>query len=118
MNNAHSSNAQFLSTVPPITIQVRDNGTTPIAGQSYTLTCDLGSTVTTYPHTLSYQWLKDNGTQTQVGTGHSSISFHTLTLSDSGNYTCVVTVSSTSLKEDKEFRSTPYFFDVPSKKNI
>ena len=73
------------------------------------------NTVSTYPNTLSYRLIKNNGTQTEVGAYSSSISFSTLTISNSGQYTCIVTVSSTSLKQDKEFRSSPFSVDVFSK---
>ena len=101
--------------MPPIEVEIRSNGTLPIAGQNTTLICNAMSAITDYSHTLTFRWLKNNRTQTRVGRSSSSISFPLLTLSDSGQYTCVVTVKSTSLKEDKEARSLPFSLDVLSK---
>ena len=61
-------------------------------GQSYSLTC--GVTVTGAANlTITYQWTKNNGTQTQVGTDRV-LSFSPLRLSDAGRYTCQATVIS------------------------
>ena len=64
-------------------------------GQSgYSLIC--GVTVTgadTGNPSITYQWTKNNGTQTQVGADRV-LSFSPLRLSDAGRYTCQATVSS------------------------
>ena len=41
---------------------------------------------------ITYQWTKNNGSQTQVGTNRV-LSFSPLRLSDAGQYTCQATVS-------------------------
>ena len=60
----------------------------------YSLTCDVTGDEN-LSSTRTYQWTMDNGTtQTQVGTNSNSLSFSSLSLSDAGQYTCSVTVSS------------------------
>jgi hypothetical protein len=64
-----------------------------VLGQSgYSLSCDVTVTGTANP-SITYQWTKNNGTQTQVGTD-SVLSFSPLRLSDTGQYTCQATISS------------------------
>ena len=55
-----------------------------------TLTCEV--TVDASLNSITYQWSKNNGTQTQVGTDRV-LSFSPLRLSDAGRYTCQATVS-------------------------
>ena len=55
----------------------------------YSLTCDATVTGTANP-SITYQWTKNNGTQTQVGTDRV-LSFSPLRLSDAGRYTCQAT---------------------------
>ena len=60
-------------------------------GQSgYYLTCGVTGAVNS---SITYQWTKNNGTQTQVVTD-SVLSFSPLKLSHAGRYTCQATVSS------------------------
>ena len=62
-------------------------------GQSgYSLTCGVEVTGMENP-SITYQWIKNNGTRTQVGTDRV-LSFSLLRLSDAGQYTCWATVSS------------------------
>ena len=63
-------------------------------GQSgYSLTCNVNGAENP---SVTYQWTKNNGTQTQiqVGTDSQVLSFSSLRLSDAGLYTCQATVSS------------------------
>ena len=64
-----------------------------VLGQSgYSLTCDVTVTRTTNA-SITYQWTKNNGTQTiQVGTDRI-LSFSPLRLSDAGQNTCLATFS-------------------------
>ena len=56
----------------------------------YSLTC--GATVTGAGNpSITYQWTKNNGTQTQIGTD-KVLSFSPLRLSDAGRYTCQAAV--------------------------
>ena len=52
---------------------------------SYSLTCNVA--VDASLNSITYQWTKNNGTQTQVGTDRV-LSFSPLRLSDAGQYTC------------------------------
>ena len=62
-----------------------------VLGQNgYSLTCDV-TIIGTINASISYQWTKNNGTQTiQVGTDQV-LSFSPLKLSDAGQYTCQAT---------------------------
>ena len=64
-----------------------------VAGQGYALICSLSGVENLNP-IITYQWIKNNGTQIQVGTNSNTISFSPLRLSDAGQYTCQVTVDS------------------------
>ena len=65
-------------------------------GQSgYSLTCGVTVTGTANP-SITYQWTKNNGTQTQVGADRV-LSFSPLRLSDAGRYTCQATVGPCSI---------------------
>jgi hypothetical protein len=67
-----------------------------VLGQSgYSLTCNVAVTGTANP-SITYQWTKNNGTETQVGTDRV-LSFSPLRLSDAGRYTCQATVSPCSI---------------------
>ena len=71
-----------------------------VLGSSYVLTCDVSGDET-LSSTLAYQWTWDNGTiQVPVGTNSSTLSFSPLSLSDTGRYTCSVTVSSPYLNSN------------------
>ena len=51
---------------------------------------------------ITYQWTKDNGTQTQIQDGPDprTISFAPLRVSDVGQYTCQATIRSPDLNND------------------
>ena len=71
-------------------------------GQSgYSLTCGVTGTGNLNP-SVSYQWTKNNGTQTQiqVGADPKVLTFSPLRPSDAGRYTCQGTVNSTFLNND------------------
>ena len=67
----------------------------------YSLTCGVNG-ANNLNHTTAYQWIKNNGTQTQiqVGSDPKVLSFSPLSLSDAGLYTCQATVSSPYLNND------------------
>ena len=60
----------------------------------YSLTCEV--TIDESFNSITYQWTKNNGTQTLVGTDRV-LSFSPLRLSDAGQYTCRATVSPCSI---------------------
>ena len=71
-------------------------------GQSgYSLMCSISGAEHISPN-ITYQWTKNNGTQTQiqVGADPKVLSFSPLRLSDAGRYTCQATVSSPYLNDD------------------
>ena len=103
------------STAPSIVVMVSDDGATPSLGQSYTLTCSVTGANNINP-TITYQWTKNNGTQTQVvGTNSNTLSLSPLRLSDTGQYTCSVTVSSTLISSVITATSTALDISIPSK---
>ena len=65
-----------------------------VLGQGgYSLTCNLTVTgAENLNSSITYQWTKNNGTQTLVGADRV-LSFSSLRLSDAGQYTCQATVS-------------------------
>lgn len=65
----------------------------------HTLTCRVFVTDNICP-TITYQWIKNNITVIQFGTESSTLSFSPLRLSDAGQYTCRVTISSLYLSSD------------------
>ena len=73
-----------------VSVTISDDGATPTPGQSYTLTCSVSGVQP--EDDLTYQWLK-NGTMRSETI--DTITFPSLRLSDSGLYTCTVTVNST-----------------------
>ena len=74
---------------------------TPMLGQSYSLTCHVSGAEHLSP-SITYQWTKNNGTQTliRVGDDLEILSFSSLRLSDAGQYTCQATISSPYLNND------------------
>ena len=85
--------AQITSTEYPIEV-------TPTAGQNYTIMCNvLGAD--NLNSTLTYKWTKSNSSQTLcvLTTNHALFNFSPIKVSDAGNYSCKVNVSSSYLKE-------------------
>ena len=76
---------------PPISVRIDPSGTLTLR-QSYSLTCGVTG-AENLNSSITYQWTKNAGTQTQVGADRV-LSFSPLWLSDAGGYTCQVTVSS------------------------
>ena len=66
----------------------------------YSLTCGVNGAGNLNP-TITYQWTKNNGTQTQIqiGANPKVLSFSPFSLSDAGQYTCQATVSSPYLSD-------------------
>ena len=82
-----------------ITVEVISPSDPPAAGERYSLMCTV-----TRPDTLNlatkYQWFKTTISRTQVGTNSPILTFDPLVLSDAGQYSCEVTVSSSLLSQD------------------
>ncbi|XP_064392448.1 uncharacterized protein LOC135340080 isoform X2 [Halichondria panicea] len=66
----------------------------PMAGQSFSLTCSLSGGVSLQP-TLSYQWTREGGS---LMTSTATLNFDTLYLSDAGQYSCQVILTSSQLE--------------------
>ena len=105
----------FIPTLPyspePV-ITAMFSGATPTIGESYSLTCTATGADQLNP-TIIYQWFKDNtvvSDETQ-----STLSFSSLSLSNTGQYRCDVTVSSTLLHRKIFNSSYPYQLVIPSK---
>ena len=77
-------------------VKIEGTGIAQVPGESYTLNCSISGLENLTP-TFVYQWLKDNGTLTRIGTNSSTLPFHFLRLSDIGRYTCNVIVDYTHL---------------------
>ncbi|XP_064386182.1 sushi, von Willebrand factor type A, EGF and pentraxin domain-containing protein 1-like isoform X2 [Halichondria panicea] len=66
----------------------------PMAGQSFSLTCSLSGGASLQP-TLSYQWTREGG---PLMTNTATLNFDTLYLSDAGQYSCQVILTSSQLE--------------------
>ena len=85
-------------TVPPLVpalMAILTLAPSPMAGQSYTLTCVVTGGEALTP-TISYQFTQDNPGQTRIRATQAdpTLTFETLVLSDSGQYSCQATVTS------------------------
>ena len=69
----------------------------PMLGESYTLTCKVLVAEHLCP-SITYQWIKNNSTVTQLEAPPNSLSFSPLRLSDAGQYNCQVTINSSPFK--------------------
>ena len=78
-----------------MSVQITSSGPPSLGQSGYSLTCDVTG-AENLNSSITYQWTKDNGTQTQIQVGGDPrvLSFSPLRLSDAGQYTCQVTVSS------------------------
>ena len=88
---------------PALSVQITTSGT-PMLGQSNSLTCSVSGAENLNP-SITYQWTKNNGTQTQIqnqgpGADPKVLSFSPLRLSDAGRYNCQATISSPYLNNN------------------
>ena len=72
-----------------------------VVGQTgYTLTCDV-SGADNLNQSIMYRWIKNDGsTQTPVGTNSNALTLSSVGLSNVGDYTCSLSVSSYLLNND------------------
>ena len=90
-----------------------DNSTNSVAGHRHILKCDVtGAEALSSSSTVTYQWLKNNSTQTRLGINSNSLIFTSLKLSDAGWYTCQVLISSPFLYNVVNATSKAYEVDV------
>ena len=98
--------AGYYPTLPVIvTVMPGDRIGTPVAGQSYTLTCDHASTAVN----PTYQWFDDTGTM--VGT-QATYTLNPLMESHSGEYSCLVTDLSDGMVGCGVYRVTVQGMDI------
>ena len=83
--------ATTMSEAPPPNVTIFKNGGAQIAGENYTLTCQVTGGTTAMP---IYQWFK-NGSLLANRTS-ATLSFLPLMITDSGVYTCEGTRNSTT----------------------
>lgn len=81
-----------------ISALVTDKGNFPTLGKNFTLFCNVSGS-RNLNLTIHYQWIKNNATRLQIGTNSNSLSFFPFRLSDAGQYSCLVTVSSSYLDQ-------------------
>ncbi len=79
---------------PPLTVEITPTGSTPIEGQTYSLTCAIRGIGVTM---VEYQWTK-NG---MIVSSSTVFNFTPLTRSDDGTYTCTVTIISPLLNNTR-----------------
>ena len=83
-----------------VSAEISESTGTSTAGQRYVLLCNMHG-LENFSSTISYKSTKNNGTTwVQVGSNSETLSFSPLRLSDAGQHTCHVSVSS-----DDEFRT-------------
>ena len=82
----------------------------------YSLSCGVSGADNLDP-SITYEWTKKNGTETQLqaGSDPNIVSFSPLRLSDAGEYTCQVNVSSSYLSNDIINMSKTLYVTVQSK---
>ena len=77
--------------------QITTSGAKVLGQSGYSLTCGVIVMEIENP-SITYQWTKNNGTQTQIGTDRV-LSFSPLRLSDAGQYTCQATAGPCNITE-------------------
>ena len=82
-------------------ITTRLSEASSMAQKGYFLICSINGTENLNP-SISYQWTKNNGTHIQMQTGNDPqvLSVSLFRLSDAGEYTCLVTISSSYVHDN------------------
>ena len=93
------------STAITINVTITSPTELPTLGLSYFLVCTVTG-ADNHTVDITYQWFKEaRETVAQVGMDSSRLDLQSLSLSDVGLYTCVVTVSTTLLSENVQSTS-------------
>ena len=88
----------FFFPAPAISVQITTSGTQMLGQSGYSLTCGVTGVENLNP-SITYQWTKNNGTQTQDRDEYDTfLTFSPLRLSDAGRYTCQAMIISPFLK--------------------
>ena len=101
--------------VPTLMARLTLDGS-PVAGQSFSLTCSVTGADSLSP-TISYQFTQDNtGGQIEVRATQTTpiLTFNPLVLSDSGQYRCEVNVTPPYLNNSQVVSSAPVNLTVQS----
>ena len=85
----HTNQTLCVNICNSICVQITDGVATPTLGQSYSLTCSVAGDMNVVS---TYTWMKDDSVTVLNETGQT-LSFKNLSISDSGVYSCAVTVS-------------------------
>ena len=107
----------FFHAVPTLTVEVSASGGASIGIKGFSLTCSL-SGADNLDATVSYQWTKNNGTRTQLGSNTNRLSFSSLRLSDTGEYVCVAFVSLPYLQYPINATSRPFLIQLEGNSNL
>ena len=84
-----------------ISVKILKLGTALLGQDHYRFQCMLMGLKDNLKASVMYQWTKNGGTQTnQLQSNSQTLSFGPLRLTDAGNYTCQVRVSSDHLSRD------------------
>ena len=73
-----------------------------VVGKLYTLFCNISKDrESTDGAACGYQWIKDNGTLTEINTSSNTLSFTPFKISDAGNYSCLTDETSDNYCESE-----------------
>jgi hypothetical protein len=85
---------QYYYTVPRVYVTLSGSGGTPVVGQPYTLSCSVSGDEK-LKSSVTYQWMRyDDNVETPLVANSENLSFSSLNLSNSGNYSCRVIIRS------------------------
>ena len=107
-----TTNIFFNSIAPLVSVQISDGGATPVAGESYSLTCSVSGAENLNP-TITYQWTQNNDTVTHMNS--ETLPFSTLRVTDAGDYVCQLNVNSGYLIQAIGASSNPFSVEFESK---
>ena len=108
----------FHIAVPTLSVNVTSKGSIITGGQAFSLKCTI-SGPEALNSILTYQWTKNNSTGRMqvVGSNTSTLSFSSLRLSDAGQYSCQVIVTSQYLRDVFNVTSAPFDVHLQGKIN-
>ena len=96
---------QYSCTAPNIVINILPSGTSTVQ-HMYSLNCSVFGHEKLVDPTISYQWIKINNTETQVGNNSNTLVFSSLELSDAAEYICRANIDSSYLSNSITVNTT------------